>query len=380
MGTPLEWSRWAPSRGHGPRPDGHAVRVAVDAHAVAQPTAGDAGNARWIESLIHALVATAGPGDDVVAMIAHDQARERIDPAVALLEVTDRNVPRLTGGAPRAMERARADVGVFNYVVPFRGHTPSAVVVHDAAFITHPEWFSRRDRMVLGRLVPRAIRRADIVIGVSHSEAAAITDAFGIDPARVHVVRTYPAPVFTPDPDGAAQDRVFARFGLRRYVLAVGDIHPRKNIGALAAAMALIGDRNLALALVGRPALGGDDIVRGANAHWLGHVGDDHLADLYRASSVVCVPSRYEGFGLPILEAMACGSAVVASNRGAMPEVAGDGAITTDPTPTALALAIQAALEPAGHARLRQAGVRQAARFTERAMGEAAWGALRSVR
>ncbi len=355
------------------------MRVAVDAHAVAQPTAGDAGNARWIESLIHALVATAGPGDDVVAMIAHDQARERIDPAVPLLEVTDRNVPRLVRGAPRAMERARAQGGVFNYVAPFRGRTPSAVGVHAAAFVTNPGWFSRRDRQMLGRLVPRAIKRADIVIGVSHVEAAEITEIFQIDPAKVHVVRTYPAPVFTPDPTGAAADRVFSRFGLRRYVLAVGDIHPRKNIGSLARAMALMGDSDLELALVGRPALGGEQIVRGANAHWLGRVDDDQLADLYRAAAVVCVPSLYEGFGLPILEAMACGAAVVASNRGAMPEVAGDGAITTDPTPNALALAIQAALEPAEHERLRKAGVQQAAEFSEVAMGEAAWGALRSV-
>ncbi len=352
------------------------MRVAVDAHAVAQPTPGDAGNARWIENLIHALVATAGPGDDVVAMIAHDQARERIDPAVPLIEVTDRNVPRLMRGAPRAMERAHAQIGVFNYVVPFRGSTPSAVVVHDAAFVTNPGWFSRRDRTMLGRLVPRAIRRADIVIGVSHAEAAEITEIFDIPPHKVHVVRTYPAPVFTPDPTGQAADRVFSRFGLRRYVLAVGDIHPRKNIGSLARAMALMGDSDLELALVGRPALGGEQIVRGANAHWLGRVDDDQLADLYRAAAVVCVPSLYEGFGLPILEAMACGAAVVASNRGAMPEVAGDGAITTDPTPNALALGIQAALEPAEHERLRKAGVRQAAEFSEVAMGEAAWAAL----
>ena len=355
------------------------MRVAVDAHAVAQPTPGDAGNARWIENLIHALVATAGPSDDVVAMIAHDQARERIDPAVPLVEVTDRNVPRLMHGAPRVMEHAHADVGVFNYVVPFRGRTPTAVVVHDAAFVTNPGWFSRRDRTMLGRLVPRAIRRADIVIGVSHAEAAEITEVFDIPPRKVHVVRTYPAPVFTPDPSGAATDRVFARFGLKRYVLAVGDIHPRKNIGSLARAMALIGDRDLELALVGRPALGGEQIVRGANAHWLGHVTDDQLADLYRAAQVVAVPSLYEGFGLPILEAMASGAPVVASNRGAMPEIAGDGAITCDPTPNALALAITAALEPGERERLRTAGVAQAGQFTDRAMGEAGWAALGAV-
>ena len=354
------------------------MRVAIDAHAVAQPTPGDAGNARWIENLIHALVATAGPDDSVLAMIAHDQARERIDPAVPLVEVTDRNLPRLVRGAPRVMQRARVDIGVFNYVVPFRGATPSAVVIHDAAFMTNPEWFSRRDREMLTRLVPRAIKRADVVIGVSHTEAAEITDVFGIDPAKVHVVRTYPAPVFTPDPGGEASTRVFARFGLKKYVLAVGDIHPRKNIGSLARAMALLDDRDLELALVGRPALGGEQIVRGANAHWLGHVTDEQLADLYRAAAVVCVPSLYEGFGLPILEAMACGAPVVASDRGAMPEIAGDGAIVAAPTPGALAMAIGEALDAERAEHLRVAGVAQAAQFTEQTMGDAGWSALRA--
>jgi len=351
----------------------------VDAHAVAQPTPGDAGNARWIKNLIHALVATAGPDDSVLAMIAHDQARERIDPAVPLIEVTDRNVSRLLRGAPRVMQRARADIGVFNYVVPFRGRTPSAVVVHDAAFVTNPGWFSRRDREVLGRLVPWAIRRASVVIGVSFAAAAEITEIFDIPPHKVHVVRTYPAPVFTPDPSGQAAERVFSRFGLRRYVLAVGDIHPRKNIGSLARAMALMGDPDLQLALVGRPALGGEQIVQGANAHWLGRVTDEQLVDLYRAAAVVCVPSLYEGFGLPILEAMACGAPVVASNRGAMPEIAGEGAITTDPTPNGLALGIREALDAAQAERLGVAGVQQATNFSEQAMGEAGWAAARAA-
>lgn len=355
------------------------MRVAVDAHAVAQPTAGDAGNARWIESLIHALTITAQPGDDVCAMVAHPGAPQRIDPGVALMQVTGSDIPRLLIHAPRAMQRAHADVGVFNYVVPFRGRTPAAVVVHDAAFVTNPEWFSRRDNLVLGRLVPAAVRRAKVVIAVSHTEGGQIAHALDIDPARIHVVRTYPAPVFSPDPGAGAAQRVADAWKLTRYVLAVGDIHPRKNIAALAQAIALLGDPNLDLALVGRPALGGEDIVNGARARWLGRVSDEELADLYRAASAVVVPSLYEGFGLPILEAMACGAPTVASNRGAMPEVAGDGALLAEPTPPALADAIRAALEPTTATRLRAAGPAQAATFTPQAMGTAGWQALRSV-
>ena len=87
------------------------MRVAVDAHAVAQPSAGDAGNARWIENLIHALHLTATGGDQVCAMVAHAAAEQRINPGVPLLQVGEANMRRLTWGAPHAMERARADVG-----------------------------------------------------------------------------------------------------------------------------------------------------------------------------------------------------------------------------------------------------------------------------
>ena len=108
-------------------------------------------------------------------------------------------------------------------------------------------------------------------------------------------------------------------------------------------------------------------------------MNDEQLADLYRAAAVVCVPSLYEGFGLPILEAMACGAPVVASNRGAMPEVAGEGAIVTDPTPNALALGIRDALDHATADRLRTAAVTHAGTFTDAAMGEMGWQALRTA-
>ncbi len=135
----------------------------------------------------------------------------------------------------------------------------------------------------------------------------------------------------------------------------------------------------LELALVGRAVLGGEQIIQGANARWLGRVSDDELADLYRAATVVAVPSLYEGFGLPILEAMACGAPTVASNRGAMPEIAGEGALVADPTPDALADAIREALDPIVADRLRTAGPVQAGTFTPEAMGRAGWDALRMV-
>jgi glycosyltransferase involved in cell wall biosynthesis len=167
------------------------------------------------------------------------------------------------------------------------------------------------------------------------------------------------------------------RFGLDRYCLAVGDLGPRKNLVGLGEAMRLLRDAGLTLALVGKPGPNGARIARDSGGMWLGHVGDRDLADLYRAAAVTAYPSLYEGFGLPVVEAMACGSPVVASNRGALPEVAGDGAILVEPHPAGIAEGIRAALEPATADRLRAAGPARAAHYTAAAMGDAAWAAVR---
>ena len=147
-------------------------------------------------------------------------------------------------------------------------------------------------------------------------------------------------------------------------MLAVGDLGPRKNLTALGAAVGGLGDRDLVLALVGKPGRGGERIAAESGGRWLGHVSDADLADLYRAAAVTAYPSLYEGFGLPVVEAMACGSPVVASDRGAIPEVAGDAAILVEPSARGIALGLRAALDPEVAARLRAAGPVRAGAYT----------------
>ena len=171
-----------------------------------------------------------------------------------------------------------------------------------------------------------------------------------------------------------------ARFGLDRYVLAVGDLGPRKNLGALADAVRRLADPGLELALVGRAGPGAREILGSTRARWLDHVSDADLADLYGAAAVTAFPSLHEGFGLPAVEAMACASPLVASNRGALAEVVGDAGLVVDPTADGLADGLRAALEPATAARLRQAGPARAAVYSPAAMGAAAWDAVRRVR
>ena len=352
-------------------------RVAVDCHMVGQAAAGDAGNARYARALVAAMAATAGEGDVVASLVASPQGARMLERLGPTHGVPAADVPRLARAAPRALADLGADAAVFTYVSPGWSPCPILLAVHDATFMTNPEWLGARARSVLRGLVPRSARRARLILALSRTAAADIAAALRIDPAKVRVVSPYPDPVFAPG-EGAAE-RVRARFGLERFCLAVGDVGPRKNLTALGAAVGGLGDADLVLALVGKPGPGGERIATEAGGRWLGHVSDADLADLYRAAAVTAYPSLYEGFGLPVVEAMACGCPVVASDRGAIPEVAGDAAVLVEPSARGIALGLRAALDPEVGRRLRAAGPERAAAYTREGMGHAAWAAVREA-
>ena len=347
------------------------MRIVIDCHMVAQPEAGDAGNARYTASLHAAMRRTAGRGDEVEALISHEDAADLLEGPRRF--VAPSGARRLLRDAPRALRDSRADVGVFNYVAPPRPGTATAVVVHDASFVHDPQWLSGSAARMLRLMVPRAVAGAAVVLSVSQTAADDVAASLGLDPGAIRVVPNYAADCFTPD--GPAGE-VAARHGLDRFVLAVGDIGPRKNLAALAEAVAMLATPGLELAVVGRGPRSGLD---GHRVRFLGHLPDDELAALYRCATVVGAPSLYEGFGLPLLEAMACGAPTVASERGAHREVAGDGALLVPPTARGLAEGIRAALEPATAERLSRLGPVAAARFGAEDSGRRAWRALREA-
>jgi glycosyltransferase involved in cell wall biosynthesis len=351
--------------------------AAIDCHMVGQAASGDAGNGRYAAALLAAMAATAPDGDAVASLVATPAGARALSAFGRTIGVPAADVPRLARAAPRALSDIAADAAVFTYVSPGWNPCPILLAVHDATFMSHPEWLGTRARMVLRGLVPRSARRAARVLALSQTAARDVAQALGIADSKVRVVSPYPDPVFSPG-EGAAE-RVTARFGLGRYCLAVGDLGPRKNLAALGAAVRSLGDRDLQLALVGKPGPDGERIAAAAGGRWLGHVSDAELADLYRAAALTAYPSLYEGFGLPVVEAMACGCPVVASDRGALPEVAGDAAILVEPSPRGIAEGIRRALEPATAARLRAAGPERAAHYSAEAMGNAAWAVVREV-
>jgi alpha-1,3-rhamnosyl/mannosyltransferase len=258
---------------------------------------------------------------------------------------------------------------------PFDGAT--VVMVHDLSWRAHPALHPPERVAWIERRLPATLRQATRFVSVSDFTARTMMTELGIDRARIDVVSPGVSPVFRPlDAHEAAP--VLARHGLadHGYILAVSTIEPRKNFDRLLAAHARLPAslRSRAPLVIaggrgwGR-ALGDDGAAqarRDGSLRLLGHVPDAELVALYARAAVVAYPSLYEGFGLPVLEAMACGAPVVTSDGTALRDTAGDAALLVDPLDTdAIAAALRRVLEDAElAARLRTRGTAHAARFT----------------
>jgi glycosyltransferase involved in cell wall biosynthesis len=249
-----------------------------------------------------------------------------------------------------------------------------AVVIHDAATVRVPQAFTPAFRALYEAMMPRLGRRSSHVITVSEFSRRELDAVWRIDRARVSVVREGAEHVLRVPADRSLLERE----GLRPagYLLAVGNITPHKNLGTLLRASA-IGDRlpvDLVLAGGTDPRVFGHvglELPPGVRA--LGYVTDAQLRALYENAAAFVFPSRYEGFGLPPLEAMACGCPVVASSAASLPEVCGDAALFFDCDDAAsLRAAVDRVLADAAlRLRLRAAGLERAAGFTwERAARE----------
>lgn len=260
------------------------------------------------------------------------------------------------------------------YLTPVLNGTAVVLIAYDLSPLRFPQFYGEDQPLLPGRL-RRGIERADAIIAISEFTKREFVELLGADPARIHVV--YPAADarFGPDADAPARDAVLARYGLRRpYLLYVGVLAPHKNVGTLVRVFRrLKHGRRIPhqLVLCGRATWGRDtveaarDLIASGDCAVLDFVPGADLPHLYHGADAFATLSLYEGFGIPVLEAMACGVPVVTSNAGSLPEVAGDAAIQVAPTDEpAIADTLHRVLgDPGLRDDLRARGFRQAARF-----------------
>ena len=335
--------------------------VVVDADVLGRERTGDE---TYVSSLLAELPALAPD----LRFLAVTRKPDRVPHAVQALELPARSQPfRMAWTLPRLLRRLGPSVAHFQHVVAPGYRGAAVVTIHDLSFERDRSLMNARDRFFFRTMVPRSVRRAERVLVVSERTKRDVVDEYGVSESKVVVTPNGVDRTFSPD--GPSRDG-------RPYLLFVGALQRRKDPVTAIEALGRLDD--LDLVLVG-PDKGGEAEARAAVARlgleerveFTGHVEKPELARLYRGATCLVLPSRYEGFGLPVLEAMASGTPVVTTTAGALPEVAGDAAVIVEPGDSvALAAGVETALRErellveAGRARARRFSWTETARRT----------------
>jgi glycosyltransferase involved in cell wall biosynthesis len=348
------------------------VRALIDAHMLG---AHETGNETYIAGLLSGL---AELGSRHFAAVARGGI---IVPGHDTWVLSHRsNVGRLLRDLPGMAAQLGASLVHSTYVAPPNSPVPTVVTVHDVSFIRYPSSFSLRDRAMLSTAVPFSAHRAAAVIVPSRHAREEVVELLHLPADRVYVTPEACGAEFAPVA-GPVRAAALARYGVDGpYVLAVGNLQPRKNLPRLLRAWRMLRADGLLQGC--RLVLAGGyhgrrepldqliaDLSLAADVLLTGYVEHQDLPALYAGARVFVYPSLYEGFGLPVLEAMACGVPVACSRAASLPEVAGEAAALFDPTDTDALAATLGALLADDHLRaaLVRRGLARCRRFSWRA-------------
>ena len=331
--------------------------VVFDADVLGRQRTGDETYARNLLRELGPLATSAG-----LRLVAVTRDPEHVPDGVEARAVPARSQElRMAWSLPRALRRLGADLCHVQYALPLRAPCPCAVTIHDVSVARGRELMGRKDRAVFRVVVPRGVRRAARVFTVSERTKADLVELYDVPAERIVVTPNGVDPAFSPGP------------GSHDYVLAVGAIQRRKNQLAALEAASEVG---LPLVVVGPekdPALAAELRSRGARLE--GFVPIDRLAELYRGAACLVQSSRFEGFGLPVVEAMASGTPVVAVDDPALREVGASAAVLV--SEDGLAEGVRTALGE--RERLVAAGLERARAFSWRASAERTLAVYREI-
>ena len=351
------------------------MRIAIDAHAIGRHLTG---NEVYVRSLLNAFAAHARDCE-ILAYVSGAKACAFVSERIHTRRVAANPFLRLGFDLASRVRQDRPDLLHVQYTAPVACSVPVVATVHDVSYLEHPEYHTRDRAWQLKLTVGRTVRRAARILTGTEVARNSILKVYpGLDEGKVVVVPLAAAPEFRPISRDAAVATVRERYAIGGpFLLSVGDIQPRKNhiglIRAFARMVRAYPQLKQKLVMVGKSTWFSDKVRDAARAsgvderiQFLGFVPDADLLQLYNACDCFVFPSFYEGFGLPALEAMACGRAVVCSDASALPEVVDGAAILFDPyaIDEMVRAIADVLLDAELRGRMERLGIQRAAHFT----------------
>jgi glycosyltransferase involved in cell wall biosynthesis len=352
------------------------MRFAVDAHAIGRHLTG---NEVYVRSLLNGF-AGLDQDSEFITYLSMEDIESWVPPQFPVRRISGNPFVRLGCDFALKLRKDRPGLLHVQYTAPLACPVPIVVSVHDVSFLEHPDYFPFHRSVQLRMTVRRTIQKAARILTGSEFSRGAIARAYNLDPGRIAVVPNAAADCYHPVRREAALAQVRQRFDLAApFILAVGDLQPRKNHAGLIEAFAgLVRSQphlphRLVLAgketwFAGRVRDAAKNSGLGGRIRFLGFVSDNDLLHLYNACELFCFPSYYEGFGLPVLEAMACGAPVCCSNTSAVPEVADGAGLLFNPYNTGeiTRAMLDLILLPELKLRMRRLGLHRATQFSWR--------------
>lgn len=312
------------------------MRIGIDIHAVG---AHQTGNETYIKNIVSNL------DMDHELYLYYTRARRAALPEwkAHYRKVRPHNaLVRIPFSFPLALMRDKIDVAFFQYVVPPLSPCKTVVVIHDISYEFFPEFFNPLSRKRMQTLIPISAKVSAQILTVSEYSKKQIVERYRVPEDKITVTHLAVSDIFRKIEDEAVLDSCLQRFGLDQpYILAVGNLQPRKNITRLVRVYSKLrhqGKIQQDLVLVGKLHYNAHEIFDAIREYKVepfvkstGYVSDEELVALYNRADIFAFPSLYEGFGLPAIEAMACGTPVLTSRVSSLPEVAGDAALYVEP-------------------------------------------------